>query len=270
MSSALLNTEIDPNAPLFKGRAIDWVLFALAMLSLGLLVWQNFAHVSKQQLEIIRYTDIGVCLIFGGEFFLRFYEAGFTWQYLRRNWYAVLGFIPVSLSYLHHYPWIRLFLILVRLGRAIDRILGEGFTFRLLTRVKDRVINAISGIVTIIVLDRVADVLVQGTYTENIARALATEEAQLRQMVLEKLKSDPQTGKLSWVPYHDEIVQNVITTILRVTESILQDKRTDELVANMLRVNIDQLREAIEVQEDERKELQAARRRYVHQKHPEE
>ncbi|AXI02806.1 ion transporter [Aquirhabdus parva] len=242
----------EPKAPLINGRAIDWILFLLAMISLGLLIWQNFAHVSQFELMIIRLTDYSVCSIFAAEFFWRWLKDGWTLKYLGRNWYAILGMIPISNSIMHPYPWLRALLILARFGRAIDRILGEGFTYRLVNRLKNTVVNAISGLVTIAVLDRVADVLVKGTYTDNIARALAEDEGLLRAMVLEKLKSDPQTGRLSWLPYHDEIVESVINAVLRVTESILKDSRTDALVSNMLRVNVEQLRAAIDAQEQEK------------------
>jgi voltage-gated potassium channel len=236
--------------PLLKGRSFDWALFALAIISLGLLLWQNFFHVTREALFVIRLTDYTVCIIFAAEFFLRWSENGWTFRYLGRNWYAVLGMIPISASFMHPHPWLRGILILARFGRAIDRILGEGFTFRLVDRVQSTIVNAVSGIVTIAIIDRVADVLAKGTYTENIARALNKDEGVLRLMVLEKLKSDPQTGRLSWLPYHDEIAQNVISTVLRVAESILNDPRTDELVADMLRVNLDQLRSAIKEQEE--------------------
>ncbi len=238
--------------PLFRGRISDWLLFGLALLSIAMLAWQNFGVVTSQQLFWIRAIDYGVCAIFVAEFFLHWRQEQWTLRYLSRNWYAFLGMIPVSHSLLHHHPWIRLLLVLARLARAIDRILGEGFVLRLLNRVKDLVIGAISGAITVAVLNEVADVLVKGTYTRNISRALAENEADLRTMVLEKLRNDPQAGKLRWLPYYDSIVESVITAVLRVTEGILNDPRTDELVADLLRENIAQLRAAVEQAQSDR------------------
>lgn len=238
--------------PLLSGRLSDWLLFLLALLSIAMLAWQNFAHVTREQLFWIRTIDYSVCAIFAGEFFLHWRQAGWRLHYLGRNWYAFLGMIPVSHSLLHYHPWIRLLLVLARLARAVDRILGEGFVLRLLARLKDLVIGAISGAITVAVLNEVADVLVKGTYTRNISRALAENEADLRAMVLEKLRNDPQAGKLRWLPYYDAIVESVITAVLRVTEGILNDPRTDELVADLLRENINQLRVAIEEAESDR------------------
>lgn len=232
--------------PLFKGGLADWALFLLACFSIGLLAWPMLFKVTDEQMLWIRIVDSSVCAIFAAEFFLHWRQAGWALPYLGRNWYAFLGMVPVAHPAILTYPWLSLLLVLARLGRAVDRILGSGFVFRLLTRIKDIAIGAVSGAITVAVLKEVADVLVKGTYTQNISRALAENESELRAMVLEKLRSDPQAGKLRWLPYHDAIVDSVITAVLRVTEGILNDPRTDELVADMLRENISQLRAAVE------------------------
>ena len=235
-----------PPPKLFSGGISDWVLFVLAMLSLVMVAWQNFFHVSRDQLWWIRTVDYTVCSIFAFEFFYHWRQDGWTRQYLARNWYAFLGMIPVTHVMFRDWPILRLILALARIGRAIDRILGDGFTFRLVNRVKDIVVGAIAGTITVAVLNEVADVLVKGTYTRNISRALAENQDELRDMVREKLREDPQTGKLGWLPYYDTIVESVIMAVLRVTQGILNDPRTDELVADLLRENITQIRQSVE------------------------
>jgi hypothetical protein len=246
---------VSPAAPLLSGRPLDWLLFGLAMVSLGLLIWLNFFTTTHGDRQVIRAVDYTVCSIFAGEFLWRWYLNRWSLRYLTRNWYAVLGMIPVAQHYMLYHPVWRAVLIAARFGRAIDRVLGDGFTYRLINRVKDPIVGAISGAITIAMLDRVADVLAKGTYTENIARALADNEANLRVMVMEKLKADPQIGRLSRLPYHDVIVQSVISAVLRVTEDVLKDPRTDALVADMLRENLEQLRAAVAEQEAAKESL---------------
>lgn len=235
----------EPRPALFSGGVSDWILFALAMLSLVLLAWQNFFHVSKQALWWIRTVDYTVCSIFAFEFFYHWRQDGWTRHYLARNWYAFLGMIPVSHVMFHDWPILRFILTMARLGRAVDRILGDGFTLRLLNRVKDSVVNAVSGVITVAVLDEVAEVLVKGTYTRNIANALEENQSELRDMVREKLRNDPQAGRFKRMPFYNEIIESVTDTVLRVTEQVLLDPRTDELVADMLRENISQIRSAV-------------------------
>ncbi len=238
--------------PLFKGGLADWALFLLAIFSAGLLTWPVFFKVSAEQMLWIRVIDSTVCAIFAAEFFLHWRQAGWGWAYLGRNWYAFLAMVPVAHPAIIANPWVSLPLVFARVARAIDRILGSGFVFRLLTRVKDLIIDSISGAITVAVLDEVADVLVKGTYTRNIARALEENQDDLRAMVREKLRDDPQTGRFKRLPFYDQMVESVIDAVLRVTEQVLLDPRTDELVADMLRENIEQIRRAVDAQDKAR------------------
>ena len=64
-------------------------------------------------------------------------------------------------------------------------------------------------------------------------------------MILEKIKEDSSAGRLSALPFHDDIVRAVADTTLRVLNDVLMDPRTDELVATMLRENVEQIRMAV-------------------------
>ena len=64
-------------------------------------------------------------------------------------------------------------------------------------------------------------------------------------MLAEKLREDPQAGRLSRLPFYDDIVQSVTRAGFRVVLEVLRDPRTDELVADMLRENLMQRRGAV-------------------------
>jgi voltage-gated potassium channel len=136
-------------------------------------------------------------------------------------------------------------LLVGRCGGAADRALGEDFTYLLVNRFKNTIVDSISDAVTVAVLDEVADVLGRGTYTRNIARALQENEADLRQMVFEKLRADPKAGRLSRLPFYQDISEAMVDAGFRIVEQVLADPRTDELVADMMRENLKQLRGAV-------------------------
>ena len=92
-------------------------------------------------------------------------------------------------------------------------------------------------------------VLQIGHYTRNIASALEENRAELKQMVAEKIRDDPTAGLISLVPFHAWIVETASETTLRVIFEILADPRTDELVSDLLRDNINQIRRAVREQE---------------------
>ncbi|AXQ28899.1 ion transporter [Solimonas sp. K1W22B-7] len=235
-------------------RPTDWIMLVLALLSIGLLSWETWGSVTEVQRQWILRTDYLICGLFATEFLWRWREEGWRRGYLGRNWYEILGMIPISSPALRGFRLFRVIRILILLGRfgiAADRALGDEFTYRLVNRFKKAIVDSISGAITVAVLNEVAEVLARGTYTENISRALEENQKELRAMILEKLREDKQTGRLRRLPFYDDIVESVIDAAMRVIEEVLKDPRTDELVADLLRENLTQLRAAIEQKERE-------------------
>jgi hypothetical protein len=127
----------------------------------------------------------------------------------------------------------------------IRRGLREPFVVRLINRASDRVVDAVKRPLTVAVLDEVASVLQTGHYTRNIAAALEENRVELKRMVAEKIRDDPTTGRIYLVPFHDRLIEQVTETTLRMILEVLADPRTDELVSDMLRDNISQIRQAV-------------------------
>lgn len=239
-----------PAAPPPRRRidTLDWLMLALAVTSVVLLAWESWGGVDAAQRALIVRIDLAICAIFAAEFLWRWRREAWRRDYLWRNWYEILGMIPVATPALRAFRLfriVRIVLLLARFGRAADRALGDEFTYRLVNRFRDTIVDSISGAVTIRVLDEVADVLGRGTYTRNVSRALAENQRELRGMVLEKLRLDPKAGRLSRLPFYTDIVESVIDAAMRVMEEMLNDPRTDELVADVLRENLTQIRAAV-------------------------
>lgn len=132
------------------------------------------------------------------------------------------------------------------LGRfLIRRGIREPFVVRLINRTSDRVVDTVKRPITIAVLDEVANVLQTGHYTHNVAMALQENRDQIKQMVAEKIKEDPAAGRLRLVPMHDRLIELTCETTLRVLLEVLGDPRMDELVSDIVRDNVDQIRAAL-------------------------
>jgi hypothetical protein len=120
----------------------------------------------------------------------------------------------------------------------------------LINRASERAIDFVKRPITIAVLDEVADVLQAGHYTRNIASALEENREQLKDMIAEKIKADPTGRRLGLLPFHDRIIDETTETTLRVLLEVLGDPRTDELVSDLLRDNITQIRAAVRAREE--------------------
>ena len=239
---------------------LDWLMLLLAVFSIVLLAWETWGPVTPAQSRQIIRLDYAVCAVFLAEFLWRWRAARWTRSHLIRNWYEVLGMIPVSSPALRGFRLfrvIRIAILLSRFGMAADRALGDEVTYRFVNRFGDGLVRAVSGQVTVAVLAEVADVLGKGTYTRNVARALDENDRELRAMIADKLRQNPRTRSLGRLPFYNDIVAAVIDAALQLAHEVLADPRTDELVADVLRENITQLRAAVE-------DKQAAQRGLAH------
>ena len=139
------------------------------------------------------------------------------------------------------------------LGRVlVRRGLREPVVVRLINRTSDRVVEVIKRPITIAVLDEVADVLQTGHYTRNVAAALEENHEEIKRMFAEKIKADPAGRRVGLLPFHDRIINQATEATLRVILEVLADPRTDELVSDMLRDNITQIRAAVRADQNKR------------------
>lgn len=104
---------------------------------------------------------------------------------------------------------------------------------------------------TIVVLDEVVAVIRTGHYTKNISDALVENHDELKALALEKVRADPNLRLVSRVPGYDTLVSEVSETVLRVVVDMLGDPRMDELVSDLLRNNLEQIRVAVREREHE-------------------
>lgn len=131
----------------------------------------------------------------------------------------------------------------------IRRGMKEPFVVKLINKASDSVIDAIKRPVTIAVMEEVIDVIKAGRYTQNIASAIEENRTELEAMIAEKVRADPAARGLRLVPFHERLIDEASHATLRVLMQILVDPRTEELVSDILRDNINQLREAVRYQD---------------------
>ena len=129
--------------------------------------------------------------------------------------------------------------LLVRMG------MRRPWVVRAASRLTYKLLGAVKRPLTIVVLDEVVAVIRTGHYTKNISDALVENRAELKALVAEKVRHDPNMRIASRIPGYDTVVSEVSETVLRVVVDMLGDPRMDELVSDMLRNNLEQIRAAV-------------------------
>ncbi|HLS78059.1 MAG TPA: ion transporter [Nocardia sp.] len=226
--------------------ATDFAMLGLAVVSVALIVWISFFDVAPETYRVVVVVDYAICGVFALEFLWRWHRAGWPWTYPLVYWYEVLGMVPVTSPVFRGFRLLRVVVILVRLARVADRAFGDRVTAAVVGRFVRTIVDVIKRPMTIAVLDEVAHVLRTGHYTRNIAAALEENRAEMDDMIVELIKNDPQVGRVRYIPFHDEIIRLVADTTFRIVFQVLADPRTDELVSDMIRENVDQIRTAVQ------------------------
>lgn len=129
--------------------------------------------------------------------------------------------------------------LLLRLG------IHTPFGVRVVNGLRDRIIGLVKRPITIMVLDEVADVIQTGHYTRNISDAIIENHQEIKTLVTEKVRQDPNVRLVQRLPGYDTIVSTATETTLRVLIEMLGDPRMDELVSDLLRNNLQQIKQAV-------------------------
>ena len=127
----------------------------------------------------------------------------------------------------------------------VRRGLRTPWVIRRINRLRDRVIRLVKRPITIMVLDEVADVIQTGRYTRNIADALVENHDEVKRLVAEKVRGDPNVRLIGRLPGYDTVVAEVTETTMRVLIEMLGDPRMDELISDLLRNNLQQIKQAV-------------------------
>lgn len=133
----------------------------------------------------------------------------------------------------------------------VRRGLRTPFAIRQINKGRDKVVSMVKRPITIMVLDEVADVIQTGHYTKNISDALLENHDELKALVTEKVRHDPTSRLIGRLPGYDLVVSEVTETTLRVLIEMLGDPRMDELVSDLLRNNLQQIKLAVRERQNE-------------------
>jgi hypothetical protein len=227
----------------------DWFLVLLTWLALAANVWLLLFEPHDQRWHHgLETADLVIVVLLGLSICWRWLRFRIGWRYLRKHWWEVPALFPLAVPVVGEWHGVLWAVLVARVVRVVDRtdnVFGDKITAALIVHFTDPIVDAIKRPITVAVLDEVIDVLEAGTYAANVKAALDENHAELEAMVLDLVRQDPTTGKLRYVPFHDEIVQMVADTVLRIVDGALDDPRTTELIRDVIRNSATQLRHAV-------------------------
>ena len=237
-----------------RGTVIDWTLLVLAAVSVGLPLWflygpqPPYSGSAADRHDALLIVDLVVSVIFFAGICFRWLRFRTGRIYLIRHWWEIPALVPFILPEIDGRTWLMWALLITRVARLADRtdnIFGDRFTAAIIRHFSDPIIDAIKRPITVAVLGEVTDVLQKGTYAANVRLAIAENRAELEAMILELIKEDRTTGRLRFVPFHDELMRSSTDTAFRIIDRALDDPRTTELISDIILNSVEQVRQSV-------------------------
>ncbi len=93
----------------------------LAVLSVGLLLWEILDSPTPEQQKIVYGFDVVVAFIFLADYAYLLHGATDKWYFVRHNWFLLLASVPLTTSWAEALKAFRL-LVFVRLFRAGEHV----------------------------------------------------------------------------------------------------------------------------------------------------
>jgi len=239
-----------PSAP--PVTAVDWAMLVLAIVSVALLSWVTFWDAPQVWVDRIVVADYVICGIFLVEFCWRWRRSRMGWRFLRSYWYEIIGMVPLSDPAFRAFRLLRIVVVVARLARAADRAFGDRATAYVVGKFSNTIVNVIRRPVTVAVLDEVIAVVQAGNYADHVASAIEENRAELDALIVDLIRADKTTGKLKYLPFHDDVVRLITDTVFRISHDALDDPRVHELISDIIRESATQLRQSVRDREVEK------------------
>ena len=227
----------------------NWFLVFLTWVSLVLGLWLLWFEPHRASWrDGVRYADWGVAAFLALTICWRWLRFRIGRRYLRAHWWEIPALVPLAVPHVTEWHLLVWLVLAARAARVVDRTdnyFGDKIVEAVIQHFSDPIVSAIKRPITVAVLGEVIDVIQTGTYAANVRAALDENRTELEAMILELVKKDPTTSKLKLVPFHDDLVNLVSETVLRIVEGALEDPRTSELISDVIRNSATQLRHAV-------------------------
>ncbi len=223
----------------------DLGMLALAVVSLVLLsidmYFPDLFFEPEYQSWLLVRIDWGICAVFLVEFGIRWFHAKQKLRFVVRNWYDILGMIPLGHPALRGFRLlraVRIVAVLMRLRRGVDRAFGEGFADGLIRRYKNIFVEIITDAVVLRVLGVVEEVINKGRFGHSIQGVLEQNRHEIHQLVRHNLQRSRTLARVERLPLMSNLTDTILEESTDVIFGVLTDpcfeKTMKELIASVV------------------------------------
>lgn len=248
-----------------KITVLDVIMIALAVISLGLLVYDEVYRPPQDVHEKILLVDYAIIGLFALEYLYRLAQAKHKWQFVKGHWYDLLGMVPVSHPLFRAFRFARIFRIVViasRLVRATDRTLGEAWVRKKIQSYREAFVEELTDPIVLSVLGVAERSLLKGHYGTAVAQGLRAKRDEVLARIEAQLRTEESLHFLLKIPGIGGEVEKLLTKVpAKIFDGVIAtvaSKEIDETITSVLREIFADLRREVAVRDWRKAQVDAA------------
>lgn len=214
-----------------RRNARDLAMLALGVASLGIIVYDFLERprLSPEQVLALELLDLAIVLVFALEFAWRWRRHGWEARFVLRNWFDVLGMVPMVLT---NFPLFRAFRLL-RVGIVASRLLrmwayltGHQSAQVVFDRYRAALVEEVADRVMLRGLAVAEDIVARGAYLRTAGDALEARRGELAAMAVKSSKANELGKWFSMVPGFEAALRQAALTAV---DTAIASLRSEEL-----------------------------------------
>jgi hypothetical protein len=216
--------------------ALHWAAFVLSLLSLAMLATWVFSSRGPVP-GVWIWIDIGLGAIFLLEFFTR---SGFRWgkgAYVRTRFFDFIAIVPALALVNHGFAiegvWVWLILV-ARVIRVIDRLLGDGFVQRTVLAVVEGFEEEITDRVLDRIVARIKADMGRAGFSHGIAEAFQKNKAPVLQRIRAATPHEGLVPDLARIAGLDKALERAEERAFDAIVAIIDSKEVDNAIRDVI------------------------------------
>lgn len=209
----------------------DLAMIALGVLSLGIVAYDYFyrSTLTADQVFLLEVADLAIVLVFVAEFAWRWSGNKWRLNFVLRNWFDILGMVPMMAT---NIPLFRAFRLL-RIGMVASRLLrmyayatGQQSAQRVFDRYHAALVEEVTDHVMLRTLAMVEDIAAKGGYVRALGDSLHQQRQDIADAAVKGARAGGVGQVVAWVPGAEKAVHD---TAMATVDSMVASLRSEEM-----------------------------------------
>lgn len=234
-----------------RRNARDIGMLVLGVASLAIVGYDFLyrATLPREQIALLEWVDLGIVGVFAAEFAWRWRQDRWRLGFAARNWFDLLGMVPMMAT---NIPLFRAFRLL-RIGMVASRLLrmwafvtGQRSAQFVFDRYRAALVEQVTDRVMLSTLAMVEDVAARGGYTKALGDSLARQRGDIVAAVLKGAHEGGTGQVLAAVPGAEAAVRAAVESTVDSLVVALRSEEMQRTFAASVKAILDQTRAEVQ------------------------